>query len=257
MMDAEQRLAASVRSDRQHDFEIGLGRAVAAEVRGTEPSTVGASNRLRIAILTSRTEWMRLISRVASSEWPPSAKSCRRCRPARPPAPRRTGRTGSLPAACAAYALSPDLRRRQRRAVELAVRGQRQPIQHYEAGRHHVVGKQLPDMLPQQPRIRSLATGRHHIGDQALLACDHGCLRHDVMQASAASISPGSMRNPRSFTWWSARPRNSSTPSASPARQVAGAISGSPPGRTDRRRSAPPSVPHAPGSRARAPAPAM
>ena len=33
-------------------------------------------------------------------------------------------------------------------------------------------------------------------------------------RTSAASISPGSMRKPRSFTCWSARPRNSSTPSA-------------------------------------------
>ncbi len=41
---------------------------------------------------------------------------------------------------------------------------------------------------------------------------------------SAASISPGSIRKPRSFTCASARPRKSSTPSLPPARQVAGAV---------------------------------
>ena len=41
---------------------------------------------------------------------------------------------------------------------------------------------------------------------------------------SAASTSPSSMRKPRTFTWWSTRPRNSSTPSGAPARQVARAV---------------------------------
>ena len=41
----------------------------------------------------------------------------------------------------------PDLRRRQRTAVELAVRRQRQPIQHHERRRHHVV-RQLPPTAP-------------------------------------------------------------------------------------------------------------
>ena len=35
----------------------------------------------------------------------------------------------------------------------------------------------------------------------------------DIAAASAASISPGSIRKPRSFTCASARPKNSSTPS--------------------------------------------
>src|SRR5215467_6953807 len=42
--------------------------------RSTSPATVGASNRLRIETSTSRLERMRLIRRVANSEWPPSAK---------------------------------------------------------------------------------------------------------------------------------------------------------------------------------------
>src|SRR5262249_22771217 len=51
------------------------GRAAAASPsRSTSAATVGASNRLRIDSSTSRLERMRLITRVASSEWPPSAK---------------------------------------------------------------------------------------------------------------------------------------------------------------------------------------
>src|SRR5215831_14139558 len=42
--------------------------------RSTSPATVDASNRLRIESSTSRLERMRLIRRVANSEWPPSAK---------------------------------------------------------------------------------------------------------------------------------------------------------------------------------------
>src|SRR6516225_7326009 len=51
------------------------GRAAPASPnRSTSPATVGASNRLRIETSTSRLERMRLIRRVANSEWPPSAK---------------------------------------------------------------------------------------------------------------------------------------------------------------------------------------
>src|SRR5215472_12462835 len=51
------------------------GRAASASPKhSTSPATVGASNRLRIDTSTSRLERMRLIRRVASSEWPPSAK---------------------------------------------------------------------------------------------------------------------------------------------------------------------------------------
>src|SRR5262249_46965664 len=46
----------------------------ASPTRSTSPATVGASNRLRIETSTPRLERMRLIRRVASSEWPPSAK---------------------------------------------------------------------------------------------------------------------------------------------------------------------------------------
>ena len=76
---------------------------------------------------------------------------------------------------------------------------------------------EAPSISRGQPRLRRSC--RHHIADQPLVptppsarattaACDTpGC------RSSTASISPGSIRNPRSFTCASARPRNSSTPS--------------------------------------------
>ena len=58
------------------------------------------------------------------------------------------------------------------------------------------------------------------VGDQPLvagpvLADDHrGLARRPGWSRSAASISPSSIRKPRSLTWSSSRPRNSSAPSA-------------------------------------------
>ena len=102
--------------------------------------------------------------------------------------------------------------------------------------------------------------GRDHVGDQllaarAVVARHHRRLGHRrAAAASAASISPGSMRKPRIFTWSSARPRNSSVPSArhrarSPVRYIR--VPGS--GRAGRRRTARRSSPGGPGSRAPAP----
>ena len=61
---------------------VRIGRTVSKSEREGVPAvmslasvaTVGASNRLRIATSTSSAARMRPISRVASSEWPPSSK---------------------------------------------------------------------------------------------------------------------------------------------------------------------------------------
>ena len=77
----------------------------------------------------------------------------------------------------------PKLRLRQRPAVELAVRRERQPLQHHQRGRHHVV-RQLPRQRgPQRCGLQHRARRRHHIADQPLPARtirprDHGGLRH-------------------------------------------------------------------------------
>ncbi|MFD2122498.1 hypothetical protein ACFSNO_28190 [Streptomyces cirratus] len=61
-------------------------------------------------------------------------------------------------------------------------------------------------------RVGVLARHGHHVRDELLLA--GGVRQHDDRRAAdlrqaqqLASISPGSMRKPRIFTCWSARPR--------------------------------------------------
>ena len=122
----------------------------------------------------------------------------------------------------------------QRRAVELAVGGQRQRVQHHERRGHHVLRQPGRGMLPRQPppaRHRSRAVaGGDQVGGQPLvagrvLADGHrGLGRRRVQAASTASTSPGSIRNPRILTWSSARPAKISSPSGRPAGQVAGAV---------------------------------
>ena len=118
-------------------------------------ATVGASNRLRIATSTPSTARMRLISRVASSEWPPSAKKSSSM-------PTRSSRSTSANSShsissCGVRGAAPhrgaDLRRRQRPPVELAVGRQRQRVQHHEGRRHHVVGQGGRHMRAQCRRI--------------------------------------------------------------------------------------------------------
>ena len=73
--------------------------------------------------------------------------------------------------------------------------------------------------------------------------------------ASTASTSPGSTRNPRILTWSSARPANTSSPSARPPGQVPGPVHPLPRPRTGTRRTAPRSAPPAPHTPAPAPPP--
>ena len=143
------------------------------------------------------------------------------------------------------------LRRRQRLPVHLAVRGQRQRVEHARTRRAPCSsgrrppqvrraalgsGLRLADDVRDQPLRRPARSSR----DQTVPRRTAGCGR-----SSAASISPGSMRKPRIFTWWSTRPRNSSVPSGEPAHPVPRAVHPRPrPGeRTGRGRTAPPSVP--------------
>ena len=72
---------------------------------------------------------------------------------------------------------------RQRAAIELAVGRQRQPLQHHDRGRHHVVRQALAEMRPQRGGIGIGIRRSHHVGDQPLvaglvLAHDHRRLRH-------------------------------------------------------------------------------
>ena len=140
------------------------------------------------------------------------------------------------------------IRRRQRLAIELAVRRQRQRVEEEEVRRHHVVGQALHAAISRSSAISGAGGGvGDEVGDEALvaggvLALDDGDLAHGAgAAASAASISPSSMRKPRILTCWSMRPRYSSSPPCEPAGQVAGAVHARRRRvrRTDRARSAP------------------
>ena len=166
---------------------------------------------------------MRLISRVASSEWPPSSKKL------------SSMPTRSTPQHLGKQRAQDLLLRRARRAPYAVGRQARAPaapggracrsasaaaVQHHERRRHHVVRQARRSMRPQRRRIGTLAPPPPPHRRPA--ACRRAAPRArspppappPACRVSAASISPGSMRKPRSFTCASARPRNSSTPSA-------------------------------------------
>ena len=89
-----------------------------------------------------------------------------------------------------------------------------------EGRRHHVLRQPRPQSVAQLRRRRPALAG-DHVGDQpapsppAVPRHHHRPRARRRAPASAASISPSSMRKPRTLTWWSSRPRNSSVPSGS------------------------------------------
>ena len=123
----------------------------------------------------------------------------------------------------------PKLRLRQRPAVELAVRRQRQPLQHHQRGRHHVV-RQLPRQRgPQRRRVQHRARRRHHIADQPLAARavpprDHRGLRHARLPQPAPPRSRPARSGTRAAS--PARPRGPGTPARRPTATAPGPRSG-------------------------------
>ena len=75
--------------------------------RVASPATVGASNNARNGTSTPSTVRMRLTSRVASSECPPSSKKLSSTPTREDRAPPRTPRTGSPPGTCAGARYAP------------------------------------------------------------------------------------------------------------------------------------------------------
>ena len=112
----------------------------------------------------------------------------------------------------------------------------------------------------QRAGVRRWPARRHDVGHQPLVAgrvlarprppprAPPGAARR------TASISPSSMRKPRTFTWGRCGPGTRASPSGQPAHQVAGAVQPRARRRcrTGRARSAPPSAPAGRGSRGQA-----
>ena len=133
-----------------------------------------------------------------------------------------------------------ELRSRQRFAIQLAVRRQWQSLQHHNGPRHHVLRQTLGNVAAQERRIS--ASGRFAPPHSPPAACRRlDPLGRSPRPAPPRDGGPGppqsrpaQSRKPRILTCWSARPRNSSTPSArhrarSPVRyiRVPGAPKGS------------------------------
>ena len=151
--------------------------------------------------------------------------------------------------------------RRQRPPVELAVGRARQPLQQHERRRHHVVRQARAEMRPQRRRIGARARGRHHIRRPAA-CCRPGPRARSPRTApppDAASAPPRS-RPARSGSRGSSPARPPAPGSPAPRRRASApgrrcGTSGSRPDHADRPRTAPPSAPPAPDSRAPAPRP--
>ena len=123
-----------------------------------------------------------------------------------------------------------ELGHRQRTPIELAVRRQRQSLQHDKRRRHHVVRQARRHMRAQRRRIGCrTAAGRHHIGHQPLvagriLARDHGRLRDSAMPhqhgLDLARLDP----EPAQLHLRVGTPQELQHPVGAPARQVAGPV---------------------------------
>ena len=229
---AAARTTAAARPGAATGTSAGRAACACVERARPAPSTVGASNRLRIASSTSRAERMRRSAASPAASARPARRSCRRCRPARAPAPRRTARTGSPPAGVRGarrrrVGVSSGAGSALRSSLPLGVSGSGSSTTNADGTMYS--GSARRNVRAQRRSVGAAPVARHHVGHQPLvagliLARHHRRLRHAGMPRSTASISPGSMRKPRIFTWSSARPRNSSSPSGAPARQVAGAV---------------------------------
>ena len=213
---------------------------------------------------------MRAISRVASSECPPSSK-----------------KSSSTPDPLDAEHLGPDRRQRllgrgcaargvraasgarsgagsaRRSSLPFGVSGS--ALQQHERRRHHVLGQRSRAGAPRSDAgVGARAVGAPPRRPPA--ACRRARprarprpprARRDA-RGSAASISPSSMRKPRSFTWGRRGPRNSSSPSGRQRARSPVRYSRRPARpRTGPGRSAPRSAPAGPGSRAPARRPPM
>ena len=175
---------------------------------------------------------MRLISRVASSEWPPSSKKLSSM-PTRSQ-PQHLGeqraqhlllrRARQTPRAGQA-----EVGRRQRLAVELAVGRQRQPVQHHERRRHHVVRQARSKMRAQRRSIGARIGARHHIGHQPLvaghvLARDDRRLRHSRVPHQRRLDLAGLDAEAAHLHLRIRAAEELEHPVGAPARQIAGAV---------------------------------
>ena len=206
--------------------------------RAASPAGVGASNSARTPTSTPSTARTRRTSRTASSECPPRSKKSS-SGPTRSTPSTSANTPHRISSATVAGPAPPPPRRSPgpaappgppSRSPSAAARPAPPPPP------APCTPAAAPPHAPAPPAAslpgRVLATSRRRRGPRShqppipghVLPDDHRRLRHPRMAASTASTSPGSTRNPRIFTWSSARPANTSCPPARPPHQVPGPV---------------------------------
>ena len=195
----------------------GAARAVLPSIVARQRRQTSAAEQLARCGSSTSSRWRTAPpARIASSEWPPSSKklSLRRPRSSAVAAARPRSRPARFSVGVArrdvvARLRPARVRRRQRLAVDLAVRRQRQALQHHDSAGHHVVRQRAARSCARKfGRVGVRAAPRgDHVGHQALvaravLARQHHRLAHaGVLRQQRSSISPSSMRKPRILTW--------------------------------------------------------
>ena len=206
----------------------------AAAIRRASRTMVGASNRARSGSSTPKLRRAPGRPASASSEWPPRSKKSS-CDPspldaAGPPprsrraAPRRRARRRDRLGPLARPAQAPARARRSSLPLGVSGRAGRTTKRAGTMGS----GSALRRTAQLGGRGRA-APSRHHVGDQPLppsrsATRQHRASRTPGCRASAASISPSSMRKPRTLTWWSSAAEELQLAVRPAARQVAGAV---------------------------------
>src|SRR5258708_16156875 len=116
---------------------------------------------------------------------------------------------------------STNLRRRQRTAVQLPVRRQRQTIQNNNRRRHHVVGQARPNMRTQRRRIRLRPSRQNNIPNELrnprpIRTRTHTPLRHTRVPNHRALELPTPNPQPPSLHPTPPPPPNPPTPTHTP-----------------------------------------
>src|SRR5215510_13856462 len=124
---------------------------------------------------------------------------------------------------------SPHLRRRQRSAVQLPVRRQRQMLQNHNRRRHHVLGKARSNMRTQRRRINLRPSRQNNIANKLrttrpIRARNHNRLRHAVMPQQRCLDLPGLNAEAADLNLLVRSPHKLQNPIPAPARQVPAAV---------------------------------
>src|SRR5262245_30402468 len=124
---------------------------------------------------------------------------------------------------------SPHLRRRQRSAVQLPVRRQRQMLQNHNRRRHHVLGKARSNMRTQRRRINLRPSRQNNIANKLrttrpIRARNHNRLRHAVMPQQRCLDLPGLNAEAADLNLLVRSPHKLQNPIPAPARQIPAAV---------------------------------